>query len=493
MKATKHSQGAVTYDPKLVCIGNVAPQQVSWLWPGRVPLGRLTLLVGRPGEGKSFLTAYMAAQVSLGANWPDGTPCPCGSAILMSAEDDPGDTLRPRLDALGADVQKIHYLEGVIRTDQSGPQEQAISLTDIEAIEKALQATPDCKLVIVDPIGSYLGSGTDAHRDNEVRAMLAPLADLARKYDAAVVLVAHRRKSTGSHADDLVLGSRAFTGIARSVLHLASDPNDGDRRLLVAGKNNLAQKPDGLAFKIDGQPARIEWEEDPVDMDATDLLMLEECRSGSPGPPPDELDRAKQWLPGKLASGPRPAKELFGSWRAEDGSERTLTRAKKELGVTHFRKENCSWWQLPAKCAKRPGGEELGKVGKVGTGDACSKGEVSDSQQFTDRQTGEGDPDFDRLMPASSENDSAEMQRSDAASAESRADWDSADPAGRIQVSTNAEMVQSRQADELADSSPSHDLDKTANSAKLAKLSNLEEPDHVDSSSEGIADEWGEL
>ena len=111
---------------------------------------------------------------------------------------------------------------------------------------------PDCKLVVIDPIGSFLGNGTDAHRDNEVRGVLAPVAMLAEKHGPAVLVVAHRRKSAGSIADDLALGSRAFTGIARAVWHLTRDPDDKARRLLLPGKNNLAREGDGLAFSISG-------------------------------------------------------------------------------------------------------------------------------------------------------------------------------------------------------------------------------------------------
>lgn len=248
----------VNCGPVLVCLADVEPREVQWLWPGRVPLGRITLLVGRPSEGKSFLTTDMAARITSGRLWPDGTACPSGSVILVCAEDDPGDTIRPRLDAHLADVSRVHLLSAVRRISDNGqPHEVLFTLADVVALEAALQTHPDCKLIVVDPIGSFLGGKTDAHRDNEVRGVLAPVARLAEKYGPAVLVVAHRRKGAGSIADDLALGSRAFTGIARAVWHLSRDSSDKGRRLLLPGKNNLAPEGSGLAFRIIDTPPVI--------------------------------------------------------------------------------------------------------------------------------------------------------------------------------------------------------------------------------------------
>ncbi|MGE5296473.1 MAG: AAA family ATPase, partial [Solirubrobacterales bacterium] len=202
--------------PVLQCFADVVPTSVRWLWPGRVPLGRITLLVGRPGEGKSFLTTDLAARVSTGRPWPDGTESVEGSVIFICAEDDPADTLRPRLDAHGADVRRIHLLERIRRVAPDGrPYDAAFTLADVQALEGCLQLHRDCRMIVVDPIGSYLGCGTDSYRDNDVRGLLDPVAHLADLYGPAVLVVAHRRKDAATtHADDLALGSRAFTGVA---------------------------------------------------------------------------------------------------------------------------------------------------------------------------------------------------------------------------------------------------------------------------------------
>lgn len=346
------SPSEVIGGPILQCLADVEPVSVRWLWPGRIPLGRITLLVGRPGEGKSFLTTYMASRVSTGSPWSDETECPQGSVILISAEDDPGDTIRPRLDAHYADVRRVHLLAMVRRIQADGERHDVMfTLADIDALEAALKAHPDCKLVVVDPIGSFLGGRTDAHRDNEVRAVLAPVTKLAEKYGPAVLIVAHRRKSSGSIADDLALGSRAFTGIARSVWHLTRDGDNKRRRLLLPGKNNLAPEGHGLAFTICGQPPAIAWEHDPVTMTADDALATENSSEAKrPGPKPAARNKAAEWLQNVLKTGPMEAGKIKEEAKEAGYGWRTVQRAKDDLGITPDRHQfGGAWiWRLPA-------------------------------------------------------------------------------------------------------------------------------------------------
>jgi len=338
--------------PVLVCLADVKPVPVKWLWPGRVPLGRITLLVGRPGEGKSFLTTDMAARVTTGTPWPDGSGCPAGTVILISVEDDPGDTIRPRLDAHRANVGKVHLLSGVRCVAEDGEQSEVMfTLADVVELEAAMKTLPDCRLIVVDPIGSFLGGRTDAHRDNEVRGVLAPVAKLAEKYGPAVLVVAHRRKSAGSIADDLALGSRAFTGIARAVWHLSRDPDDKTRRLLLPGKNNLAPEGEGLAFRIIGEPAAIAWERDPVALSADDALAVEngDGELRKPGPQAEARSHAAEWLLDLLKGGPMESAKIKDEATAAGYAWRTVHRAKDELGIRPYREQfGGPWmWKLP--------------------------------------------------------------------------------------------------------------------------------------------------
>jgi putative DNA primase/helicase len=338
--------------PILQCLADVEPVAIKWLWPGRIPLGRITLLVGRPGEGKSFLTTYMAARISTGSPWPDRTECPHGSVILISAEDDPGDTIRPRLDAHYADVQRVHLLSMVRRIEADGQRHDVMfTLADLVALETALKLHPDCKLVVVDPIGSFLGGHTDAHRDNEVRGVLAPVATLAQRHGPAVLVVAHRRKSSGSIADDLALGSRAFTGIARAVWHLARDSEDKARRLLLPGKNNLAREGSGLAFAICGEPPAISWEREPVAMSADDALSVENGdEKKKPGPKPETRNKAAEWLRDVLKTEPMAAGKIKDEAGEAGYAWRTVQRAKDDLGIKPYRDQfGGAWmWRLPS-------------------------------------------------------------------------------------------------------------------------------------------------
>jgi putative DNA primase/helicase len=331
----------------MVCMAHVEPREVRWLWDQRIPAGRISLIVGIPGCGKSFVTCDMASRVSTGTPWPDGSPCERGSVMFITAEDDPADTIRPRLDAHGADVSRVHLLAGAIECDRDGRERDVcFTLADVLVLEQALAQVSDCKLIVIDPIGSFLGGRTDAHRDNEVRSVLAPVARLAEQCGAAVVVVAHRRKGSSGSADDTAMGSRAFTGLARAVWHLGKDAEDHRRRLLLPGKNNLAAEPDGLAFRIAGQPAAVQWERDPVAMTADDAMARE--RAAESGDKSAGVEAA-DWLRDTLEGGPRLASETKSLAKRDGIATRTLERASVALGVVKGPSQfGGPWmWQLP--------------------------------------------------------------------------------------------------------------------------------------------------
>jgi putative DNA primase/helicase len=320
--------------PKLVCMQDVAPREISWLWENRFAAGRVTLIVGMPGCGKSFVTCDMAARVSTGKAWPDGSPCERGNVLFITAEDDPGDTIRPRLDAHGADVGRVFILQGKLLPNETGePDEVCLSLQDVALIEQAMQEIGNVRLIVIDPIGSFMGGSVDSHRDNEVRSVLAPIAKLAEQSGAAVVMVAHRRKGNAGSADDSALGSRAFVGLARSVWHLSKDTDDPERRLFLNGKNNLAKEQDGLAFRItDGS---VDWETSPVSMTADEQFAAE--RLVPDGEPRSALDDAIAWLEQALSLGEMAATEIQRKAKQDGIAERTLRRAADKLGVTKTR------------------------------------------------------------------------------------------------------------------------------------------------------------
>lgn len=365
-RSAKRTATAVSHSrPVLVCMRDVQARETKWLWPGRIPRGRLTLLVGRPGEGKSFLTCDWAARVTNGTPWPDGSPCEKGSVILISVEDDPHETIKPRLESHGADCSRVHLLAAVQRINQDGQPVQAVfSLDDVTTLETAFRLHSPAA-AFVDPVGNAMSGRINANRENEVRSILAPVAKLAEQYGTAVVVVAHRRKSAGGFADDSALGSRAFTGIARAVWHVSRDPANKCRRLLLPGKNNLAAEGAGLAFTIGGDPPAVVWEKAPVALTADDAMALEagQRERARPGPEPELRSRAVEWLRALLTPGPMESARIRDEGREAGYSPRTLHRAKDELGIQPYRKVfgGAWWWRLletPADLSCQPPQQE---------------------------------------------------------------------------------------------------------------------------------------
>lgn len=327
---------------KLRTFSSIQPRPLNWLWPGRIPLGKLTIICGDPGNGKSLITIDLAARVSTGSCFPDGAGCQQGSVVLLSAEDDQADTIRPRLDAAGANVKNVHWLEAVRNVTSDGKQiETAFSLErDIEALGEALYRT-GARLVVIDPISAYLG-GTDSRNNSAVRGLLSPLAGLAAKYGTAVVAVTHLRKSSGT-AINRIVESLAFGAAARAVWGVAKDPRDKSRRLFLAVKQNLAPESGGLAYSIRTRKKvpRIVWSPGEIKADA-DLVL----RGFDPGERRSERAEAMEWLEGLLSDGPKDSAEVKRKATEVGLSWATVRRAKDELGIKH----------------KKPGGRGIGWV-----------------------------------------------------------------------------------------------------------------------------------
>ena len=332
--------------PRLVCLADVEPEEVRWLWPGRFACGKFTLLIGDPGLGKSFLTLDVAARVSRGAELPNGGGGVEGGVVLLSAEDGIADTIRVRAGAMGATLQRLHCLEAIYDPDG----ERFFSLDrDLPALEQAVAQTDAC-LVIIDPLSAYLGGGTDSYKDAEVRRVIALLTKLAERLGIAVVGVAHLTKSADRKAIHRSLGSVAFAAAARTVLAVAKDPDDELRRFLVAVKNNLGPEPPALAYRlVDG---RVEWEPDAVCGLHADQLLGVVVNDG-------EGHDAVTFLQEELADGPVPSETLLKASNRVGISSPTLRRAKQRLGIES---QKCGFgasgkwsWSLPPKVITEDG------------------------------------------------------------------------------------------------------------------------------------------
>jgi len=345
--------------PVIVPLSDVRPELVAWLWPGRIALGKLTLIAGDPGLGKSFLTLDMASRVSTGAGWPDcrGESFPPGGVVLLSAEDGVADTIRPRLDAAGADVARIVALDAIRSVGDNGRESaRTFDLSrDLPALEAAIRSVERCRLVVIDPVTAYLGSA-DSHKNAEIRGLLAPLGSIAERHRVAVVAVTHLNKSGGGPAIYRAMGSLAFAAAARAAWAVTRDRDDPRRRLLLPIKNNVAPDTGGLAYRIEplgvgGCPA-VAWEPDPVNVSADDALAGDRDEGGG------ALSEAADWLRDMLSDGPQPAAEVKARAKNDGIAARTLDRAKGSLGVRADRQGFAAdgrWtWALPQSAPSSP-------------------------------------------------------------------------------------------------------------------------------------------
>jgi hypothetical protein len=339
--------------PVLITIADVKPESVSWLWPGYLPLGKVTVLAGDPGVGKSWLTLAIGAAVTNGVDLGElidrakggGGPEPVkgesAGVLLLTAEDGLADTVRPRLDGMNADLARVEVLQAI----RKGGRDHHPSLADdMDAIEKALDGK-NVKLIVIDPLSAYLGD-VDTYRDAEMRAVLTPLAKMAERRRVAVVGIIHLSKGSRDRPIYRVLGSIAIAAAARVVLVVGRNPNDEEERVLAPMKNNIAREMPSIGFEIaDGQ---FLWRGE-TDVRA-DKLFLASAGFGVSS----ALDEAKDFLSQELAGGPVREQEIRRKADEAGIAHPTLKRAKTALGVESRHRqegkggENGYWeWFLP--------------------------------------------------------------------------------------------------------------------------------------------------
>jgi hypothetical protein len=325
---------------------DVRAEAVRWLWSQRIPLGKLTIFAGDPGKGKSLVTVDVASRVSRGVGFPDGARSSVGDTIFLSAEDDAADTIRPRLDAAGADVARVHRVKAVkVILSDGATGESVFSLErDLEKLDDAIGKIPSTQLLVIDPVSAYMGK-IDTHRDAEIRRVLAPLAELASRRRVAVVGVMHLKKGDTS-ALLRVSGSIGFVAAARVVWGFGESPDDADTRIMVAVKNNLAPLGNGLAYRIEatGEVPHITWQQGIVTLDANAVLSVERGERNGRG---ERRADAEKWLLALLAPGEEiPVAEIMAAARNVQFSWRTIEQAKKECGVRAVKRGRAWAWVL---------------------------------------------------------------------------------------------------------------------------------------------------
>lgn len=320
-----------TPQPVLVPLASVNPQPVEWLWPGWILRGAVNQLDGDPGLGKSTLTLDLAARVSRGwpmppwrANHEHAGGQPAG-VLLLSAEDDLARTIRPRLDAAGADVERIHALESIKTGNEVRP---PVLPWDLEQMERSILDN-GIALVVIDPFLAYLDGGINSHRDQDIRRCEYRLKLLADRTRAAIVLVRHLNKMDGSPALYRGGGSIAIIAAARSALIVGRDPANPETCVLAMNKCNLAPHPKSLTYSLEsvGDVARIAWGPETA-LTANDILAH-----------PSGVAKQKvgqqcaALVAGLLANSPMPADELESRCKQAGFSERAIKEARQLLKV----------------------------------------------------------------------------------------------------------------------------------------------------------------
>src|SRR5215204_3272622 len=347
---TEHSfEGELEPEEVGKLLSGVEPEEVEWLWPSWLALGKLALVDGDPGLGKSAMTLDLAARVSAGKGFPDGATCEPAGVVLLSAEDGLADTIRPRLDAAGADVNRVLALATV--PDENGHDRLLSIPDDIPLIEKGIRRVK-ARLVVVDPLMAFLSGETNSHRDQDVRRALAPLAGLAERTGACVLVIRHLNKAPANNPLYRGGGSIGISGAARMAFVVGKDPQDENRRVVASTKNNLAKSPKSLMFTLEEAESRsvmVNWL-GQSGVSAKDLLATPQDQEHA-----DARSEAVEFLADILADGPMPASDIIRD--AEDAgiAEKTLRRAKKLLDVIVYRENTTGekrgsgrWlWKLP--------------------------------------------------------------------------------------------------------------------------------------------------
>jgi len=334
----------------VVSLADIECQSIAWLWPNWLARGKLALLCGHGGVGKSLLVCDLAARITRGSRWPDGAEgAEPGRVLLLAGEDDPADMLRPRVEAAGGDPAMVDFVQAVSVGDKG--QERLPDLTqDLPAIEDTIGRRGGVDLVVVDPLTCFL-PGVDTNRDSEVRSLvLGPLAGLAQRHDCAVLCVLHLRKLATDVALHRIGGSVALGAAARLVWLLQRHPHATGRLCLALMKSNVGRSDlPVLSCRIedrDGVPFLV-WDRVPVEG-----LTAETLLAGQHQVHDSELMEAKRWLREMLGDGPVAVKEVRREAEAAGLAWRTIERAKAELRVVAERKgfgaSGGGQWALPS-------------------------------------------------------------------------------------------------------------------------------------------------
>lgn len=305
---------------------SVKQRKIDWLWYPYIPFGKLTILQGDPGEGKSTFILAIAALLTRGKAMPDGYPIDnCQNVIYQTAEDNIADTVKPRLVAARADCSRVAYIV-----------DEDVTLNfDDPRIEECIMQT-NAKLLILDPLQAYLVQDTDMNNAGRMRQQLKKIADLAAKYNCAVVIVGHMNKASSEKNLYRGLGSIDITAIARSVLMISRDKTDSSIRYMFPVKSSLAPEGSSIAFRLDKKYG-VKWLDNytPTNNEQEKYTIYKSKQS-----------LAERVISEMLEEYDIRSKDILNKLKVMGISERTANGAKSRLGITSYRKDGVWYWHL---------------------------------------------------------------------------------------------------------------------------------------------------
>lgn len=312
---------------KMIRMSEVRSQEVKWLWYPFIPYGKLTIIQGDPGDGKTTLVLNIAAKLSKGEHLDnDMNVQEPVNVIYQTAEDGLGDTIKPRLLAAGADCSRVLVIDD---------REQPLTMLDMRLEEAIIQTK--ARLVVLDPIQGFLGADVDMHRANEIRPVMKRVAVLAEKYQCAIILIGHMNKNSNGKSSYRGLGSIDFQAAARSVLIVGRVKEEPETRVVCHVKSSLAPEGKSIAFRLDKDNG-FEWVGE-YDISADELLSGDSRGQKS--------RQAKEFLLDILSVGKIPQKKIEEEAKKHGIMMKTLRNMKRELNIKS-KKEGNQWvWILP--------------------------------------------------------------------------------------------------------------------------------------------------
>ncbi len=317
----QHSSSLVTL------YSDVKATTVNWLWYPYIPIGKITIVAGDPGDGKSTMMMNLIAEFSKGGSMPDGTEIGRPSRVIYQcSEENAGDTIKPRFEMCGADCSKIGFINEEVHN--------GLTLDDERIGRMIAEFRP--RLVVLDPIQAYLGTQADLTMMTKARKLMRRLSSWATINRCAIVLISHLNKSEGKRDLYRSLGSIDVVAAARSVIMVERDPEDWDLRIVRQVKNNLAPVGDDLVFSLTKKDG-FKW----VGKNDGKKKQLKR-----PDLPKNKHELAAILIEDALADGDVESLKIQSVMKKYGIGSKTMQETKERLGVTSYRKMRKWYWHL---------------------------------------------------------------------------------------------------------------------------------------------------